>query len=176
MTAAENYLHSSYREMLLEYLFVGQIMRHLWLRRYERVEVLKAQVDDAGYDIVLETSAVVRHIQLKSSYEDASTSRVNINTALENKPSGRVIWIFLDPKTLELGPFLWFGGKPGEPLSDLSGFKVAKHAKANAQGVKGARRSMQTIPKSRFEKMETIEELVDRLFGTSDKGALADAR
>lgn len=48
MAAAENYLHSSYREMLLEYLLVAAVMLDLWLRGYERLEMLKPQVDNSG--------------------------------------------------------------------------------------------------------------------------------
>lgn len=30
---------------------------------------------------------------------------------------------------MELGPFFWFGGPPGQPLPDIAGFKVGKHTK-----------------------------------------------
>ena len=38
---------------------------------------LKPQVDDAGYDLVLETDSVVRHIQLKTSFEGSSGMQCN---------------------------------------------------------------------------------------------------
>lgn len=69
---------SSYREMLIEHLFAAAVMRDLWLRGYERLEMLQSQVDNSGYDIVLETSAVVRHIQLKNSFRGATTNSVSI--------------------------------------------------------------------------------------------------
>ena len=56
----------------------------------------------------------MRHVQLKSSHRRAKTSEVRINTALKRKRSGSVVWIQFDPATMELGPFLWFGGQPGE--------------------------------------------------------------
>jgi hypothetical protein len=37
---------------------------------------------------------------------------------------------------LELGPFLFFGSEAGKPLPDLGDLKIAKHTKANAEGVK----------------------------------------
>lgn len=163
--ATEHNLYSSYREALLEHLFSGEVMRHLWLRGNIRIEALKPQVDDAGYDLVLEANGVVRHVQLKSSHTGSSTGDVKVSIHLAKKPSGCVIWVWFDPQTLRLGPFLWFGGEPGVPLPQLSTFKVAKHAKGNAKGVKLERPNVRVIPKSRFEPIGRIDELVLKLFG-----------
>ena len=165
MSATEHSIRSSYREMLLEHLFAGAVMRHLWLNGVTRLELLKPQVDDSGYDLVLEANAVVRHVQLKASHRGAATSGVSINLALAEKPSGCVIWIQFDPDSLDLGPFLWFGGRAGEKLPDLSPFKIAKHARANAQGVKAERPNIRHVPKARFTLLETIGDVVDLLFG-----------
>ncbi len=160
-TSLTNNLHtelSSYREMLLEHLFSGALMRHLWLSRRQRMELLKPQVDDGGYDLVLEVGGIVRHVQLKASHLTSATARQSINIALAEKPSGCVIWVRFNEDTLDLGPFLWFGGKPGEPLPDLSGFQVAVHAKANAQGVKTQRPRIRSVPKSAFVSLLSVED------------------
>ena len=125
--------HSGLREQVLEHLFLGELLRCLWRQGHRDIEVLKAEVDNAGYDLVIECNGIMRHIQLKSSYEGAKTNRVKINTALTNKPSGCVIWMVFDPKTVDLGPFYWFGGSPGRPLPSL-GDRVAKHTKGDAKG------------------------------------------
>ena len=140
-------------------------MRHLWLRGFARMELLKPQVDDSGYDLVLEANGIVRHVQLKASYHGAATSRVNVHLALAEKPSGCVIWLRFDEATLDLGPFLWFGGEPGAKLPDTSSFKISKHAKANAQGIKSERPSLRTIPKAQFTLLTSIDDVVARLFG-----------
>lgn len=163
--ATEHSLRSSYREMLLEHLFTGAVMRYLWLKGFGRMELLKPQVDDDGYDLVLETNGITRHVQLKASHHGAATARVNINVALAEKPSGCVIWIRFDPESLDFGPFLWFGGAPGEQLPDLASFKVAMHTKADAQGVKSERPNIRTAPAAIFERLATIDEVVARLFG-----------
>lgn len=87
---------SSYRERLLEHLFISELLRYLWNRKMYQVEVLKSQVDDSGYDLVIEYQTILRHIQLKASYHGAKTNRVPINTKLGTKPSGCVIWIIFD--------------------------------------------------------------------------------
>jgi hypothetical protein len=166
MSATEHNLHSSYREMLLEHLFAGDVMRHLWLTGWTRLEVLKPRVDDSGYDIILEANSIVRHVQLKSSHHGATTSTVTVNTALEGKPSGCVIWIHFNPGTLELGPFFWFGDAPGQRLPDLKQFKVAKHARANSQGRKAERPNIRVVPIAKFTKLSSMADVVERLFGS----------
>jgi hypothetical protein len=58
--ATEHSLVSSYREVVLEHLLVGALMRELWLSGVRRIEVLKPQVDDSGYDLVLEAKGIDR--------------------------------------------------------------------------------------------------------------------
>ena len=131
-----NSLHSSRREKLIEHVFVGEVLRTLWRAGVHEVDVLRAETDAAGYDIVIEVESIARHIQLKSSARCSKTSKQKVHVALGSKPSGCVLWVMFDPSTLELGPFLWFGESPGTPLSDISDFPIAKHTKANAEGKK----------------------------------------
>jgi hypothetical protein len=168
MAVSEHNLYSSYREALLEHLFSGEVMRHLWSQGFTRIEVLKPQVDDNGYDLVLEANGITRHVQLKSSHHLSATSRVSINIRLAEKPSGCIVWTYFEPTTLALGPFLWFGGAPGEPLPNLSGFATAKHAKGNAQGVKAERPNIRVVSKTNFVEVPTVEELSVRLFGAME--------
>lgn len=140
-------------------------MRCLWLSGVHRMEVLKPQVDDGGYDLLMEANGIVRHIQLKASHGFSSTARVSVNLRLLEKPSGCVVWVIFDPATLALGPFLWFGGSPGERFPDVRDLKVARHTKGNAQGVKHERPNMRVIPKGRFEIVKTVPDLLLRLFG-----------
>lgn len=156
---------SSHREMLIEHLLVGDILRHLWRCRIADVEVLKPQVDDSGYDLAIECKSILRHIQLKSSHADAKRANVDVQLKLCTKPSGCVLWIFFDRDTLKLGPFLWFGRGPGEPLPDIRDFRVARHTKADTKGHKAQRPNLRVIPKGRFETLSSISQVVHRLFG-----------
>jgi len=97
--------HSSAREKVLEHLFVGELLRCLWQRGIRDMEVLRAEVDMGGYDLVLEANGVLRYVQLKSSYRASKTARVPVNINLARKPGGCVIWIRFDVETVELGPF-----------------------------------------------------------------------
>ena len=161
-------LHSSFREKALEHVFIGECLRRLWSKGVHDAEVLRAEVDGAGYDLVIEVRGVLRHIQLKASYNGSATSRQTVNEALTGKPSGCIVWMGFDVATLGLGPFLWFGGEPNEPLPPIDGFSKARHTKADSKGQKGERRNSRVLPKSAFEKLATFDQLIARLFGPLD--------
>ena len=161
----QHFIRSSYRERLIEHLFVGELLKHSWLERGCRLEVGRPEVDNSGYDLIVEEDGVIRHLQLKASSREARTAKQNVHTALGIKPSGVVVWIQFDAETLELGPFLVFGGSSGEPLPDLSGFKVARHTKGTAEGIKAERPAIRQVPKSHFTKYESAVEVYEALFG-----------
>lgn len=155
---------SSYREHVLEYQLVGEILRELWLRHAYAVEVLRAEVDAASYDVVLEHQTVVRHIQFKATRADGKRASVGVNIKLREKPSGCVIWFHFAQDTMRpTGPFYWLGGLPGTPLPDL-GSKLGRHAKGDARGHKALRENIREIPKRGFVLVHTIAELTTRFF------------
>jgi hypothetical protein len=160
----QHFLKSSFREKLIEHLFIGELLKHSWNDGGCALEIAKPEVDSQGYDLIAEESVIIRHIQLKAAHNEARATKQKVNVALQNKPSGCVIWVYFDESTLDLGPFLFFGGNAGEPLPDLTPFKVAKHTKANAQGVKTHRPEIRKIPQSRFSKLRSVMELYDALF------------
>jgi hypothetical protein len=166
--AESHYLRSSYRESIVEHLFIGSLLRHFWRKEIFDVEVLKPQVDDAGYDLVLESNGVIRHVQLKAKVEGSTTSvPVNIRLA-DEKRSGCVVAVVHDP-TFDPGSFRygWFGSPPGLPLPEAwKSLAVARHTKGNASGVKTERPNIRKLPYSKFlERGLTLDELADRLFG-----------
>ena len=161
----EDNFKSSLREKTLEHLFVGQLLRCLWANGQRDVEALRPEVNDAGYDVAIECSNVTRHIQLKFSFRGATTRQVKVNTRLAAKPSGCVIWLNFDRRDLSLGPFLWFGGKPGKRLPDIADLPVGKHTKANAKGTKAERPNTRVLRRSQFTELTSIEDVVNRLFG-----------
>lgn len=150
-------------------------MRHVWLSGVKRLEVLKPQVDDGGYDLVLETTSIVRHIQLKATFKGSTVRRFTVNSGLARKPSGCVICLQFDQETLDLGPFYWFGAGPGQPLPELTSFPVAKHTKGNAQGLKALRPNLRTLPLSAFDRVPSIPKLAEKLFGIASKKSGGDA-
>jgi hypothetical protein len=155
--------HSSLREAVIEASFLAELLRTLWCAGRRDVEVLHAAVDYAGYDLVLESGRVVRHVQLKSSHRNSTRKCVDVNIALAAKPSGCVIWVFFDEATMEIGPFLWFGAAAREPLPDL-GARIGRHSKGDREGNKKHRPAIRELKHSRFERVPDMESLAAKLF------------
>ena len=129
-TEVDHSEHSMLRELIIEHLFIGEGLRNLWRRGVTDVEVLRSEIDAFGYDLVMSRGEIVRHIQLKTMKLGGKADDVKVGLTLMRKPSGCVVWIVVDPATLNMELFLWFGGGPGERLPDISDLKVARHTKA----------------------------------------------
>lgn len=163
--------HSLFREKLIEHLLIGELLKYSWKNGGCSLEISRPEVDRAGYDLVAENGGCLRHIQFKGSVMGATTATQTVHVALAAKLSGCVVWVYIDEDSLTLGPFLFFGGEPGRPLPCLKSFRVSKHTRGNAQGVKAERPDHRTVPRGKFETLNTIEELWSRLFGDTKQQA-----
>jgi len=159
-----HYRHSVLRERIVEHVFVGEALRRLWQRGVTDVEVLRSEFDAGGYDLVMSYRQTVRHIQFKVMVVGASRGGITANLNLAQKPSGCILWIVVTP-ALELHSYLWFGNPPGQPLPDLLEMKTAKHAKANAAGIKLERPNQRVVPRSAFIPVASLDDVLERLFG-----------
>ena len=161
---------STLRENIVEHMFIGAALRRLWQHGVTDVEILRAEFDAGGYDLVVSRgSATPRHVQLKASLAGGSTRDVKINLKLAERQSGCVIWIDVT-LGLELQAFFWLGNPAGQPLPDISGLKVARHAKGTSEGTKNERPALRVVPRSWFTRLQDLDEVLVRLVG-----ALPDA-
>jgi len=163
-----SYLKSTFYEQLIEHVFISELLQEAWFRFGMIVDVLRPEIDSSGYDLLLDCNDVVRHVQLKNSIKGSKTAYQKINIALAEKPSGCVVWIIREEdesrNRINLR-YLYFGEFPGKPLPLLEGFKIAKHTKGNAQGIKKERPLIRQVPKSKFIELSGIDELLGKLFG-----------
>ncbi len=134
------------------------------LLRGHRYDLLRADRDLNGYDIVIEANGVTRHIQLKTQIAGGRAREVSAQTALEAKPSACIVWTTYDAVTLRPVGWRFFGEAPGERITPL-GDEVARHSR----GDRGYRSDHRIIRAKRFERIGDIEALVDRLFGSGDR-------
>ena len=155
--------HSVLREKVIEHIFLAELSRTLLLDLKLPFEVLRAEFDANGYDVAIEAGGLLRHVQLKATTALGRRANVDVQLSLANKPGGCIIWIYVDPETLQLGPFLWFGGEAGRPLPPL-GDREVKHSRGNATGAKGVRPGLRRLPKGAFTRFETLKELAKTMF------------
>ena len=167
-TTTTDYQESSFREKMLEYLFLTELLQEAWLKRGRTtIDVLRPDVDRAGYDLVLKSGSVTRPVQLKSSRLGATTNRQTVNVKLANEPGGCIIWLFFNEvddggeERIELS-YLFYGGGPQDRPN--LGNRSGKHVKANAQGIKTDRPNTRQINKNSFEEVKGVSQLFDKLF------------
>jgi hypothetical protein len=161
--ASKDFAYSTLRERIVEHVLVGELLRELWRRDVTNVEVLRPEFDAHGYDLVLTRGNVVRHVQLKTG-KSKGPGDVSVSLGLGTVPSGCVIWIQID-EDLNLGPYYWFGGRPGKRLPSMEGFKTPRRATHNKKGVRPERVRHRVVPKGRFTKIDDVSGLLVRLFG-----------
>jgi hypothetical protein len=139
---------SHYVEKLMEHVFLGELLQECWFHRQRVVEVTRAEVDAAGYDVILEADGVIRHVQLKATRKGGSTHFQDINRKLSDREGGCIIW-------------MEYEASPTAPLKVLYRWREAKNLPDKIG--KTARQSRLT--RQNFShKTESIADLVDLLF------------
>ncbi|MBB5984345.1 hypothetical protein [Sphingobium lignivorans] len=158
------FTHSSTREAILEHRFLAAIGSQLWEEGEFDLAVSHSEVDNAGYDVIIEARSVVRHIQLKALHSAGRARNFSIQKRLEEKSSGCVVLIRHDLRTLKITGYGFYGGPPCEKMPRLDG-KIAKHSKADANGNKAQRPALRLLPVSSFQSAPDARSLTKLLFG-----------
>lgn len=166
---------SSTREKILEHRFIAEVTSELWRRAQFDFAVSHSEVDNSGYDLIMEVGRVTRHIQLKAMQSTGKRRDFDLQIRLGEKASGCAILMLHDPISLAIERYCLFAAGPGVPLPHL-GDKMVRHTKGDAQGVKAERPALRNVPITMFVPVDGIGELVDRLFGAHDSlGGRANA-
>jgi hypothetical protein len=158
-----HFTHSTLRERIVEHVFVGDALRALWRRGIHDVEVLRPEFDAHGYDLVVARGRTVRHVQFKAG-QARRPKKVSLARALAEKPSGCAIWISVSP-ALDMGPFFWLGGSPGEPLPSLAEHSASRRPTPNKNGERPVRQNHVDVPARAFSKLDTLDDVLVALFG-----------
>lgn len=172
-------IYSTFYEQLVEHIFLAELLQEAWLRHGKMIEVLRAEIDASGYDLVLECNGVLRHVQLKTSRVGGKTANQKISILLADKPGGCVVWMVRDEDTTSCRiklQYLFLGCHAGrEKLGGpefktlLQSCKTATHTKGDATGKKKDRPNIRVVPKGKFEPAKSggmnMHDLLYALFG-----------
>jgi hypothetical protein len=156
------YQQSTARENMLEHVFVAEVLQEAWFVREQTVEVLRAEVDAYGYDLVMQSNGVTRWVQLKSSDATGSRKRQTVSRRLMSLAGACVVYLYFQmdypSKRLRLC-YLVYGGNPGEPMPDPGG------PPGRNPVTKRERPGTVVIKPRQFSLIETTAGLLDWLFG-----------
>jgi len=162
------FTHQSHAvEKALEYRFLADLTATLLIRGIP-FEILRPEVDARGHDLVIEASGILRHIQLKGLGEGGRRAEFTLHQGLTSRPSACVIATVYDRATLQPTGYRWLGGPPGFPLRPL-GDRPAYHTR----GAKAERPEHRTVRLSQFDRVDTMDGLVVRLFGSASIAEIA---
>lgn len=118
--------------------------------------MLRSEVDAAGYDLILESDGVIRHVQLKASRQGARTSKQTINSKLEKRRGGCIVWVFYSVDSTTCRAELTYRWREASNLPERRG----RHSRGGA-----TRENTRVVRKAEFELVPDIAGLVDLLFG-----------
>jgi hypothetical protein len=160
MKNKNDYEFSLFREKFVEHRFLAEILELFWKKGIFDVEVLKSEIDNAGYDLIITYNNITNYIQLKSSLKRAKTSQQKVNIKLADKKHSSVIWVIIDDKdeTIEFEYRIFIPKK-----NEMDNFETAKHSKGNAEGVKKERPNIKIVKKAQFEEV-SLDGIIKKLF------------
>lgn len=162
--------HSTSLARLIEYQFLAELLQEAWFGRNMLIDVMYSSVDAFGYDLVLESGDVIRHVQLKTRAAKGRTSDYALQLSLGERPAGCVVWFGYrrrpDTNRLDL-EYRFFGGSPHERLPDLGEVSV-HHSRRNKDGDLVVRPGLRKVKLTAFQKLDGIPALLDQLFGPAD--------
>lgn len=158
---------SSTREKILEHRFVAELTAELWRRGVFDFAVSHGEVDNSGYDLIVEACGVIRHIQLRAMQSAGKRRDFDLQTRLAAKPSGCAVLMLHHPVTLAIERWRLFAGRPGQALPPL-GERAVRHTKGDVAGHKAERPALRNVPLASFDEVDGIGDLADRLFGRAE--------
>ena len=147
------FLRSSYVANILEHALIGELLQEFWSRGIRDVELLRADIDAWGYDLVLLRADVARYVQLKSRKLGGKTRQFPVNGKLDDRPGGCVIVVDYDSDTLKMGPFWW------HECNGIRNLKPAKRTRPNRDAQKLDRNDSYSLPINRFVQATDISAL-----------------
>ena len=155
--------HSTYIEDFMRHSFIYDVSRLLLLREEpELVTVLRAEVDDAGVDLVMTFRKTTRQIQMKTLARDTTNNPYSVAESLSGILGGCVVWTSYARETLKPTHYHLMGGRGNAPMRDLSQFPQATKKKNGVKVPRAGYRSIK-IKDAEFQN-QSLEQLVSILF------------
>ena len=161
-----NNINSSYIEKMIEHIFLSEILKESWVKFNIKINVLRPEVDDSGYDLILECQGISQYIQLKSTINE-KTIIPTVNSKLFKKKEFAVILIKVNKEEMIFKEYYYYADKN----ISVENLKSATKNKANTDGVKKERPNTKKIPRSKFVKLNSIPELLEKSFPDIQKNS-----
>jgi len=157
---------STYVENVLIHRLVSGLAGELWRRDpIVPLHIFNAEVDDAGFDLVLACGDRQRYIQVKQVHCKGSASKFSVRLEFTRLPGSCVVVVVHSESDLAVEHYLFFGGPPNEPMPSVESEKASvSPIKRGEDGKKKVRLHYRDIPRKKFTGPLNTGELFDVLF------------
>jgi hypothetical protein len=157
---------SSHVENVLRHAFLAELAGEVWRDDpNEPLGISNAEVDDSGYDVVLERSATIRRVQLKQHHQDKAPRAFSVRVEFATYAGSCVVAIAHSLVDLKPTSYSFYGGGPDESMPYIEAHRTTKAAgRRTAEGTRVLRLKYRDVPFSRFKKNLSMRQLIAELF------------
>jgi hypothetical protein len=157
---------SSHVENVLRHAFLAELAGEVWRDDpNEPLGISNAEVDDSGYDVVLERNAAIRRIQLKQHHEGKMPRAFSVRVEFATYPGSCIVAIAHSLTDLKPTSYSFYGCGPEEPMPYIEAHRTTKApGRRTADGQRIMRLKYRDVPFSRFKKNLSIRQLIEELF------------
>jgi hypothetical protein len=157
---------SSHVENVLRHAFLAELAGEVWRDdSNEPLGISNAEVDDSGYDIVLERNAIIRRIQLKQHHESKTPKAFPVRVEFATYPGSCIIAIAHSLSDLKPTSYSFYGSGPDDHMPYIEVNRTTKAARRRTpEGTRALRLNYRDVPFSRFKKKLSMRQLIEELF------------
>lgn len=157
---------SSHVENILRHAFLAELASEVWHDDpNEPLGISNAEVDDSGYDVILERNGIIRRIQLKQVHEDKTPKSFSVRVEFATYPGACMVVIAHTLQDLKPKSYSFFGGGPNDSMPYIEAHRTTKApGRRTANGERVLRLKYRDVPFSRFKRKLSMRELIDELF------------
>jgi hypothetical protein len=157
---------SSHVENVVRHAFLAELAGEVWRDDpHEPLGISNAEVDDAGYDLVLERDATIRRIQLKQAHDKKIPKKFSVRVEFATHPGSCIVVVAHSLLDLKPTSYSFYGSAPTEPMPYVEAHRTtAAPGRRKADGSRILRIRYRDVPFSRFKKNLSMRQLIRELF------------
>lgn len=158
--------NSTYIENALRHRLLADLCSELWRRNcFATLQIFNAEVDNAGFDIVLKLGKWFRYVQLKQAHQDKKPPHCSVRLSFSELAGSCVVLMSYSLRDLSITRYRFFGEGPTSPMKPIREFRPSiAPGRRNADGERHIRHHYRNVPISRFRTCSNINQLFELLF------------
>jgi len=157
---------SSHVENVLRHAFLAELASEVWRDDpNEPLGISNAEVDDSGYDVILERNVTIRRIQLKQTHDEKVPKKFSVRVEFATYPGSCIVVISHSVLDLRPTSYSFYGSSPYDPMPYIEAHRTTKApSRRTADGKRVLRLKYRDVPFSRFKRNLSMGQLLDELF------------